>query len=78
MAKSLEKLLSIISEIADVEISSLSCDTNYLQEDFFDSLFTLSLIASVDESFGLVLSGSDIQSSSSISELSSLIDSRLT
>jgi acyl carrier protein len=77
MANSLDQLLSIIVDIAEIEPSSITGKTNYLESDFYDSLFTLSLIAAVDESFGLVLSGSDVQGCTTISELSSLIDSKL-
>ena len=78
MATTLEKLLAIIIDITEVDPSSISGDTNYLESDFYDSLFTLSLIASVDESFDLVLSGSEVQNCTSIVELSSIIDSRLS
>lgn len=77
MVRSLDQLLSIIVDIAEIDQGSISGDTNYLDSAFYDSLFTLSLIAAVDETFGLVLSGSDVQECASISELSSLIDSKL-
>lgn len=78
MPQTLKKLISIVSEISEIDESSLSSSTDYVNSDFYDSLFTLSLIASVDEIFNIVLSGSEVQNTTSLEALSDLIDSKLT
>ena len=76
MSTTLAKLISIIGEISETETDSLTSKTDYINSDFYDSLFTLSLIAAVDETFNVVLTGNDVQSSKSIEILSEIIEAK--
>ena len=69
------RIISIIADLGELEESvSLDSDFNYVEADFFDSLFVLSLIAQVDQDFGIVLNASDIFLAPTVSTLTALIE----
>lgn len=59
------------------DVSELSLDTEYKVLPVWDSLNTLSVIAMADADFGVVLSGKDLETCTTIGDLYELASSKL-
>lgn len=67
-----DKFMNKLGEILSVPASSLSDDYS-LDEENFDSIIVLSVIALVDEEFDVTLPGDELTSVTTIGELMALI-----
>lgn len=69
----IQKFIENFAEAIEVNSSVLSSNTNFKEIDKWDSMCVLSVIAMVDEYYGKVLSGDDLNNTTSIEELFRLI-----
>lgn len=60
----------------EVDASSLTPDSNFRDIEEWSSLVALSVIAMVDEEYGVLLKGDDISSANTINDLFSKIESK--
>jgi acyl carrier protein len=73
----IELFISSFEELFDqLEDGPITAETEFKELDDWDSLMALSLIAMVDELYGLKLNGDDIRQSNTIAELFSLISQK--
>lgn len=63
-------------ELENTDLSSITLSTDFKKIEEWDSLVALSIIAMVDEEFEVCITGSDIQSSTTIEDLYNLVISR--
>ncbi len=61
----------------DTDISEINGDTVFKDLDEWSSLLALSVIAMVDEEYGVALKGDDIRNNNTILELYNLVKGRL-
>jgi len=64
-------------ELDNGDILQLTEDTRYKELEAWSSLLALSIIAMVNENYGVRLKGDDIRSSSTLKDLFSIITSRM-
>ncbi len=64
-----QKLLDLIKEALEIEGRELSLTDNFRDYEEWDSLGQLSVIAALDENFGVVIEGSSFSSINTIGEL---------
>lgn len=76
--KSLEEFVTLFAELFDeTDPRSFSPDTNYRELDEWSSLIGLSLIAMVDEEFGVALKANDFRTVTTIEDVYNTIVSKL-
>jgi acyl carrier protein len=61
----------------EVDAKDLSPTTNFRDLNDWSSIIALSIIAMVDEEYGVVLKGEDIRNSKTIEDLFKIVESRL-
>lgn len=64
-----QKLFNLLKEALEIEDRELSVDDNFKEFPEWDSLGQLSVIAALDEEFGVVIEGSEFAGISTIGEL---------
>ena len=74
--KSFPAFLAGLAEALDIDVSSLTPDTLFVEVDW-DSLAVISTIALIDEHFGIMIPGQEISQCKGFSDLLSLIESRM-
>jgi len=68
--KNQEKLLKLMEEIfEDIDTSSFALQTEFKNNDEWDSMTALSLITILDQEFGISISGEKIKELNTIEEL---------
>ena len=76
-AKTTTMITQIVADLGEMDNpESLEINFNYVESEFFDSLFVLSLIAQIDQDFGIILTASEIFSAPTVSSLASLIEKK--
>ncbi len=74
----MEKFIELFAEQLDAMSEvTLNADTRFRELDEWTSLVALSIIAMVDEEYGVSLSGNDIRSVNTLGELYNLIQEKL-
>jgi acyl carrier protein len=73
----LEDFIEKFAFAIEVEPETLSANTEFKTLEIWDSLNTLSLIAMADADYNVALSGQDVQSSQTISDLWGLIEAKI-
>lgn len=64
------------SQFEETDANLFAAKTNYKELDEWSSLLTLSIIAMVDEEYGIIIKGEDIRNSQTIAELFELVKSK--
>ena len=64
------------SQFEETDAHLFAAKTNYKELDEWSSLLTLSIIAMVDEEYGIIIKGEDIRNSQTIAELFELVKSK--
>ena len=64
-------------ELDETDIDEISIKTDFKNIEEWDSLVALSIIAMIDEEFEILITGSDMNSSTTIEDLYNLILSKL-
>lgn len=64
------------SQFEETDANLFAAKTNYKELDEWSSLLTLSIIAMVDEEYGIIIKGEDIRNSQTIEELFELVKSK--
>ncbi len=64
------------SQFEETDAILFAAKTNYKELDEWSSLLTLSVIAMVDEEYGVIIKGEDIRNSQTVSELFELVKSK--
>lgn len=64
-----EKLLNVLKEALEIEDRDLSVDDNFHEYPEWDSLAQLSVIAALDEEFGVIIPGSEFSKLATIGDL---------
>lgn len=76
--KSLEDFVALFAEQFDeTDASVFTSDTKYRELDEWSSLSALSIIAMVDEEFGVALKGNDIRNAETISDLYNIVKEKV-
>jgi acyl carrier protein len=70
-----QKLLDLIKEALEIEGREISLNDNFREYEEWDSLGQLSVIAALDENFGVVIEGAEFASINTIGELLAKIES---
>lgn len=63
-------------QFEETELSEFNPDTTFKELEEWSSLLALSVIAMVDEEYGVTLKGEDIKNSTTIAELYQIVESR--
>jgi acyl carrier protein len=64
-----EKFLSLIKETLEIEDRELSMEDHFKNYDEWDSLALLSVIAAIDEEYGVVVEGNRFREINTLAEL---------
>jgi acyl carrier protein len=70
-----KKLLEILKEALEIEGRDLSLNDNFRDYEEWDSLGQLSVIAALDEHFGIVIEGAAFASINTVGELLAKVES---
>ncbi|MCU0387344.1 MAG: acyl carrier protein [Chitinophagaceae bacterium] len=70
-----EKLFDLLKEALEIEDRDLSLNDNFREYPEWDSLGQLSVIAALDENFGVVIDGAEFAGIKTIGELLAKIES---
>ena len=65
-------------ELEDTDLSVVNTLTDFKNIDTWDSLTALSIISMIDEEFEILLTGNDMMNSTSIEDLYTLVESKIT
>ena len=65
-------------ELEDTDLSVVNTLTDFKNIDTWDSLTALSIISMIDEEFEILLTGNDMLNSTSIEDLYTLVESKIT
>ncbi|MDL2241527.1 acyl carrier protein [Bacteroidales bacterium OttesenSCG-928-L03] len=68
---------NLANQFEETEMSEFDAQTNFKELDEWSSLVALSVIAMVDEEYGVTLKGDDIRNSQTIEDLYNTIKSRI-
>lgn len=71
-----EFVVKFAEQFDDTDESVFSNDTKFKELDEWSSLLALSIIAMVDESYGVKVKGDDIKNSNTIDDLYQIVKSR--
>lgn len=72
-----EFISNFADQFDDVDVSSLTPETEFKQVDGWNSLVALSVIAMIDEEYDVTLKGNDITSASTIADLYNTVQSKM-
>ncbi|MBP5769829.1 MAG: acyl carrier protein [Bacteroidaceae bacterium] len=73
----LKEFIEVIAEqYEDVELQDFTPETHFKEFDEWSSLTSLSIIATVDDEFGITLKGDDIRKATTIQELFDIAKSK--
>lgn len=73
----MEKFLELFAEqFDDTDASEIQADTEFRKLEEWDSMVALMVIAMIDEEYNVKITGEDIRSSNTISDLMSLVESK--
>ena len=72
----IETFIEKFSFAIEVESGALDANTDFKALDIWDSLNTLSIIAMVDADFNVALTGQDVESSRTISNLWQIVEEK--
>lgn len=76
--KTLDEFVELFAEQFDeTDASEITADKNFRELDEWSSLIGLSVIAMVDEEFGVTLRGDDMKKANTLSELYEIVKSKL-
>lgn len=76
--KTLDEFVQLFAELLDeTDASALTADTNFRELDEWSSLIGLSVIAMVDEEFGVALKAKDFRLITTISDLYQVVIDKL-
>ena len=64
------------AQFEETDANLFEAKTNYKELDEWSSLLTLSIIAMVDEEYGIIIKGEDIRNPQTIEELFELVKSK--
>ncbi len=70
-------LRKLVAEAMDVDVSVITDDFEFRAHSAWDSLAALSLISSIEDEVGVVVSGTELKQVRTVSELHGLIAGRL-
>jgi len=70
----LEKIIKLMSECLEKEESQIKCDDQFREYEEWDSLAYLSVIAQIDDDFGLVVPIEDFRSCRTIQDLAAYVE----
>jgi len=65
------------AQFEETEPSAFSIDTHFRSIDEWSSMIALSVIAMVDEAYGVKLTGDDIRSSQTLEDIYNIVKSKL-
>ena len=65
------------SQFEDTDLTTITESTQFKEINEWDSLVALSIIALIDDEYGVLLTGNDLLRSSTIYDLYTLIESKL-
>jgi len=74
---SIEIFIKNFAFAIEVQPETLNAETEYKALDIWDSLNTLSVIAMADADFNVALSGQDVESSRTISNLWTIVEAKI-
>ena len=69
MKVEIEEFLEILEDVFEKEISEMNINDNFKNYEEWDSLALLSLIATVNDEYDIILSNSDIDSFNTIGDI---------
>lgn len=76
--KTLEEFVALFAEqFEDTDVNDIQASTLFHELDEWSSLVNLSIIAMVDEEFGVALKGDDIKNASTVESLYEVIASKI-
>lgn len=67
---------NIVNLFDDIDTSNFSALTDFKDNDEWNSLLVLSVIAMVDEEYGIIIASDDIRQAKSIGDLYSIVKSK--
>lgn len=67
---------NIVNLFDDIDTSNFSALTDFKDNDEWNSLLVLSVIAMVDEEYGIIITSDDIRQAKTIGDLYSIVKSR--
>lgn len=72
-----DKFIELFKEILEMEDATLNLDDNFRDYDNWDSLANLSVIAMLDEEFGVLIENKDFKNINTVGELISEVKNRM-
>jgi acyl carrier protein len=69
-------VLEIVAEVLECAPESISEEFAFRADPRWDSLAALTLITSIEDEFGIVVSGTELEGIGTVAELGALLDSR--
>ena len=66
-----------IAEQYDVDVTTLTPETAFRKVEGWTSLVALMIITMIDEEYGVVITGDEMKTATSLQELYNLVDSKL-
>ena len=70
-----EFIEKVQDELQDTPAEGITAETNYKELDEWGSLASLSLISMIEESYGKLITGSDVRACNSVKELYEFVES---
>ena len=71
------ELRKLVAEAMDIDVSMITDDFDFRSHPAWDSLAALSLISSIEDEVGVVVSGTELKQVRTVRELSELIAGRV-
>ncbi len=68
-----EFISNVADQFDDTDSSEINADTNFKELDEWSSLIALSIIAMVDDEYGVTIKGTDIKNSATIEDLFNVV-----
>jgi acyl carrier protein len=72
-----EFIKNFAEQFENTNIESIAADTKFKELDEWSSLLALSIIAMVDDEYGIIIKGDDIRNSVTIGDLYNLVKSKI-
>ncbi len=72
-----DKFIELFSEILEMEGQQINLEDNFRDYDNWDSLANLSVIAMLDEEFGVLIENKDFKNINTVGELISEVKNRM-
>jgi len=73
-----EKFLqNVLEQFEETDASQIKMQTEFLNLDEWDSLIALSVIAMIDDEYGVKVTGDDIRNSKTIEDIFKIVESKV-